>query len=390
MKINIFYKGNEPFPTQMWDYYYVYKQHLAFPTKPELDFTFNDINDNNITINQMEISAINVLHMQFDSIFPDIDECIHMYDLVLIDNHLESISVSSDETKRLVNTYDNVFLIAGSILNLDHVLYDKVITFDLYWEINKENYTSFKLITSHSDGKNNNRNGLVYIGGEMRSYRKYIFDLLENVNIIKKQRYSQVVCTDDVYYDDYTQIFVDKCNELYNVSGIVPPYSPLYKEIYIGIKGRQQGECNVGAILLPEYTMAKCIIYPESSFTNNEFHFTEKTWKCVTSKTHWVMFAGRGSYSIMREYGIRSILELIPNGIQFDDIACHEQRYHEIVKSIHYVNENLHIFDLPEANNILTENYESFYNNNKIIKQMADKIDTTLSAIYDKKTRRTF
>ena len=316
--------------------------------------------------------------MSFTTIASNVDEYIPLYDIVIIDNQLESVSVSSDEVKRLLIAHPNVFYMCGSIIGRDHLLYDKVITFDLFWEIIKHQYTSFQLGTSHFVGNSNTRSGVVYIGGEMRSYRRYIYDLLETVNIKKIQRDNVVSCTDDVYYDDYTQQFVDKCNEKYNVTGVIPDSSPLYQPTYLGIDGRRQGECSLGVFILPEYTMSNCIVYPESSFTNNEFHPTEKTWKCVVCNTHWIMFAGRGAYGIMRDYGFRSILEETPVGIGFDNISNHEQRYNAVVEAIRYVSENPAVFDTANAKNILTDNYRNFYNNNRIIKQMVTRIDTLL------------
>ena len=105
------------------------------------------------------------------------------------------------------------------------------------------------------------------------------------------------------------------------------------------------------------------MVYPETTFCNWEIYPTEKTWKCVKAKTHWIMFAGTGSYEIMREVGFRSIVELCPDNINnFDMIEDHVARIEKISKCCEYISNNSDIFDSLEAHDILESNYENFHN----------------------------
>jgi hypothetical protein len=154
--------------------------------------------------------------------------------------------------------------------------------------------------------------------------------------------------------------------------------NPFYASIHMGFNDRRTGTVNIGLITLDEYKTSQCVIYPEASLINYEIKPTEKTWKCIVCKTHWIMFAGCHSYRLLKEYGIESILSLVPNGLAFDDIEDHKQRYDAQMKIIQYLADNQDIFHTSEALAILNSNYESFFSNAYLIEQLVNKLDKIL------------
>ena len=102
---------------------------------------------------------------------------------------------------------------------------------------------------------------------------------------------------------------------------------------------------------------------------------TEKTWKCVVTKTHWIAFAGKHTYSMLADFGIRSILELVPGGIEFDNITSHTKRFESQVNSIKYLNKHQELLHTVEANNILNSNYENFFTNSDCLMPLINKLD---------------
>ena len=91
------------------------------------------------------------------------------------------------------------------------------------------------------------------------------------------------------------------------------------------------------------------------------------------------MFAGAGSYAIMKEYGFDSILSLVPNGLDFDKIKNHQERIDAQMNAIEYLVNTPSIFDTDEAMCILENNYENYFMSNLAMVNMVDTMDNMMA-----------
>jgi hypothetical protein len=98
----------------------------------------------------------------------------------------------------------------------------------------------------------------------------------------------------------------------------------------------------------------------------------------VVSKSHWILFAGRGAYKLMKDVGLTSILELTPNGIEFDSIPNHEERYMMQLESIIYLEQHPEILNSSKANKIVDMNYMAFHSSNEFVMPLVNKLDEIL------------
>jgi hypothetical protein len=376
IKINISTLDGDSYPLHIWDYYYSLKQYLSFPNNPTIDIQIEKID------NFERKGDITILHMRNHD-----DKSIALYvdkfDIIIIDNNMEPTSVSSQHIVDAMKLYPNVYFLCASFVSDDFPMSEKVITFSNDWVNTLDLFTNPMMPPKHAIKNAPNRKGISYVGGQLRSYRKYILDNLPSVGIKKIQNATTVVTTNDVYLDTDAQQFIDYCNELYNVCGdnVVDDIgNPFYKSVLHGIDGkRRSGNTLIGYYALEEYTTNNCIIYPETSFMNYEVLPTEKTFKCVACKTHWVMFAGAGSYAIMKEYGFDSILSLVPNGLDFDKIKNHQERIDAQMNAIEYLVNTPSIFDTDEAMCILENNYENYFMSNLAMVNMVDTMDNMMA-----------
>jgi hypothetical protein len=365
------------YSTQVWQYLYSYKQYKAYPNSTNIDIKFNKIELSNLpTLNK---SVLSILHLSMSSL--DVLEKVeHLdFDLIFVDNMCEHLSVGSVDLLEQLSVRSNMYMIVGSFVHPEHHLYDKCITMPRDWLNCRSWYTNPKAFVSYySDNTYTKVNGMLYIGGELRSYRKFIIDLLSGDSIRVMQNSSDIVATNDMINGtELDQLFVNECNDLYGVAG-VHKYNKFYNTIKFGLEEYPFGRTSIAYLILPEYNTYKCILYSEASFMNNEIYPTEKTWKCAVTKTHWIMFAGKNSYKLMADYGIRSILELVPGGIGFDNISNHADRFTKQTESVKYLQEHPEIFDTTEANDILDTNYAEFLTGNKFMMPLVNKLDEIL------------
>jgi len=286
------------------------------------------------------------------------EDCPDGYDHYLVENAGESPYVLGP-AKRLVDE-QKADLLIGSYLHKRHPLFKRTLTFPGDWTNCLDWYTRPVYFTSLLFKKQNRDKNLTFINGEKRSVRHYFLDqVCDHMNLIIDNNLSTVETRLIGYYTDADSTFVKYCNSLYEIDESPTSHISMNRVSF----GSKFGDVRLSYIPLPEYFTSRCIVYPETNFYNWEISPTEKTWKCVKAKTHWIFFAGAGSYEIMREIGFRSIVELCPDSINnFDMIEDHVLRIEKISKCCEYISNNSDIFDSLEAHDILESNYENFHN----------------------------
>ena len=290
------------------------------------------------------------------------------YDYYFVDNNLEHLNSIGNAQKFIDNNSADLML--GSFLHAKHSLYNRTVTFPNDYVHCGILYTnSFYFTSSLFVDKPRDKN-ITFINGENRSYRNYFMKTVEqscdlvfskDTNVIKTECNSNS-STQDEYFAEY-------CNNLYR-----DQLSPVHTKSHVSYKtvslGQNKGEVRLSYIPLDEYMTSRCIVYPETTFYNYELLPTEKTWKCVKAKTHWIMFSGAGSYELMRNLGYRSIVELCPSSINnFDDELDHVERIQKIAKCCEWIQNNPDVLTCTEADNILKKNYENFHEPAIMLKQ---------------------
>jgi len=259
-------------------------------------------------------------------------------------------------------TENKADLMVGSFLHELHPLYHRTISWPADLLLCLTWYTSPFYFTSYFFKKQQRDKNLTFINGQNRSIRNYFLDHVGNHmdKVISNDKSIRLSDLDD-FCSDADRNFVEYCNSLYDIDR-TPEKHVSTQEITFGIDGKF-GNTRASFIPLPEYFTSRCVVYPETSFHNYSAFPTEKTWKCVKAKTHWIFYGGARSYEIMRELGFRSIVELCPDHINdFDGLEDHVMRIEKISKCCEYISNNNGIFDSNDAKDILETNYENFHN----------------------------
>jgi hypothetical protein len=354
--------------TNIWKYHYALSQKKSFPNKPSYNIEFVDgINPN--------LGDFSVLHVGFSAIGKLSTDIIDRFDVVIIDNNVDHVQVHDELIYKYITECSNVYFLVGGFVTEKYTNSNKVLTYPADWIDCIQLYSDPLCFTRYSINITHDKSGIHFVGGALRSWRKYLIDRLP-IGIEVHQTSDAIAGTKHIIGGTkYDKPFIDMCNDLYEVEEHTTPSNELYEHITLGLEHLPAGGARLGYYALPEYEVSKCVVFPEACFVNHHAFPTEKIWKCVASKTHWIMFSGSESYSILGKYGIRSILELTPDGMDFDSIDDHQVRFDKQLNAIQYLVDNPSIFDSDDAMCILNSNYESFYNNHNIIRQMSDSID---------------
>lgn len=356
MFIQILETSGTDYSTHVFDILYSYCQYH------NIDFDFEVIhNKDNFSHNSIKVLLLDIK--------PEIskDYIIHNYDFVFLCNSAEHMAVSSDEMYDYLHEYNNVYGIVGSFIHKEFSFADKLIPF-MRDSINCKNwFANANTYISHYYHNYNNlpTKNILFINGQNRTQRQdwinhiaiHSNKIINNTPLISKQtKKSKFASEHDNQYIDY-------CNEKYPVdldTDQIKKTNNFSDEILFGKNGKH-GVTRRGYFPINEYYDSGCVVYPESNFFANEFYPTEKTHKCIFLKKHWIAITGKNAYAIMRDNGIRSIVELCPDSINdFDSEDDWFIKVKKISKCVEYIKNNKHIFDSKEAQKMLDDNFYNF------------------------------
>lgn len=352
---------------QLIDAWHAYKQHqtseyandkIHYTLADRLNFKFNK-HDYNLSILFAYIHDINI---------NVIDQYTTGYDLVLLCNGGESLQVGSPTVKNLIENNNNVFIITNGYLSQDHVLFDKNIWFPHNIQTCRDIWTRhfypqyFDLVKFKQLSP---AQALIYINGENRSNRQFFIDSLfeVNPNIPVKNSLSTSIkeLFDCQWESDLDTQFKNWVNSLYDVKIDNNNNNNYYSNsVHVGINDKF-GSVPPGYFHLPLYFEYRCVIFPETSWQNNELCITEKAIKCFYSGCLPFPVSGANVNRMYNELGFYTAWNLLPSDLQkFDSELDHRQRYKQMVEAIHWLYINPEVFTTNQFEKFVESNRTNF------------------------------
>jgi hypothetical protein len=348
---------------------YLQSKNLPSFSKP-LDIT--------VTEPKLIVKELNKLTVLFASM-PVTSKGINLdqYDMVLFSNADESLSVSTNYiVKNLPKS--NCYLIANSLLDESHSLYRKVISSyadvrlcSQYWR-NPE-YPQYYINAENSTISRTKP--LIFINGANRSWRHHVMQLIasKKLDIPMHSNISNIIHeTLDAHWESKEDsIFRSTLNDIYPVSR---NQSTTYYDdaIEVGIKtghiteGTENNVATVppGYFIMPEYFEYQCIIFPETSWQNNEVSITEKSLKCFYTKSIPWPIGGANLNKLYNSIGFKTAWNLLPKELQmYDSELDHFKRHSMMISALTWMTQNLAVLTSAEAELIRLQNKEKFLDN---------------------------
>jgi hypothetical protein len=291
-------------------------------------------------------------------------ELLDLYDLILLDNAQEPISVSTQvmlDTLQLSHCY----IVTGSILHSDHQYYNKFLSdsyclnahINLFWSQSfyPHSYELLKLKETARDGV------ACFINGGNRSWRHHFQTVLSKnesrVYIHNAMTESNtIVETDDSFFESAEdQLFRDWVNEEYPIKRNV---MGSFVSTLIGIDGKF-GDIPRCYRLMDLYFKYKFIIAPESTYLNDCIHINEKAMKCFVSGSLPFPIGGSNTNRLYNDTGFFTAWNLLPDELkQFDAIKDHQVRFEKAVQAISWLCDHPEVFDLDTTQKMLYHNMQ--------------------------------
>ena len=355
-KINITTK-NATVELQIFDALYAFLQNLD-------STNYKSIFD--ITIDSAYSSEdLNILCDYMPAKYSEHD--LTKYDLIFYSNGNEPLTVATSTMSKLLER-SNVYLISNSYLTNSHALSHKVLWFPFSIQMCRDYWTRrfypqyFENIKNEKINRNNN---LIAINGSIRTNRYYFSNLLE-LQEPTIQQCSNIGKTIHKLNDAHWESDQDtKFREWLNIEfiDISQPEPDHYydRSPVIGMNGKF-GKISPGYFIMPEYFKYSCVIFPESTWQNDELAITEKALKCFYAGSLPFPIGGSNINQLYNDIGFYTAWNLLPEKFkQFDKIKDHKTRYQLAVDAITWLNNNRSIFETDEFIKITTENKFNFF-----------------------------
>jgi hypothetical protein len=313
------------------------------------------------------LADINVCVLYMPTEYPEDDT--NKYDLTIITNTHEPLWIGTPCMKKILDSKGNIFLISNSWLESTHQLYDRVIPSiwnmficNTFWNNGfypqfYENLTNEKLPRS-SD--------LILINGRNDSWRHHLINLLEQSGsqiTVNSNLTNGILTTLDSQFESHEDTeFRQQVNNLYpTVNKIDVEKDKHYSSsVTVGID-KKFGLVSPGYFIMPEYFMSRCVIFPESTWQNDELCLTEKICKCFYSESLPWPIGGSNINKLYNEIGFYTAWNVLPDHLKvFDSIKNHSDRYPALVHAITWLEKNPEILSSQEVKHMLKQNKENF------------------------------
>jgi hypothetical protein len=150
----------------------------------------------------------------------------------------------------------------------------------------------------------------------------------------------------------------------------------------IGIDGKF-GQVSPGFFIMPEYFEYSCVIFPESTWQNNELAITEKAVKCFYAGSLPFPIGGSNINQLYNDLGFYTAWNLLPDALkQFDQITDHAVRYQQAIIAIDWLNSNRSVFTDDQFESMINQNRFNFLTckcDNTSVKKLHNIVQTLLN-----------
>lgn len=335
---------------------YAYYQSLDSHYRSDVQFTFANTVDQSATVN---------VYLDY---MPQQPKDLAEFNLVLYSNGCEPLTVSTDVIANSIHD-PKFYLVCNALVTPDHKYSDKIIWFpsnllttrDLWSRYFFPHYFSnYRLDAIHTREKN-----IIFLNGRNDSWR-YHFSLGLQETCPQIPQHSKISThvhetLDSFFESQHDRDFRESVNDIYK--GVIQrnQKSDYYdNSIECGIDGRF-GRWPPGYMILPLYYQYSCVIFPESTWQNDEVAITEKICKCFFSGALPWPVGGSNIHRLYNEIGFYTAWNLLPEDLQcFDSEKDHLVRYRSLLQAIKWLEDNPEILHSQQAQDMIVSNRQRF------------------------------
>jgi hypothetical protein len=345
---------------QIFDYVYAWLQSQSKHTNYRTDVQMK-------ISHEFDKDCFNILFASM----PDAPlENLSKYQLVILDNADEQLEVSTGAIYDAFVAHDHVYLLANSYLSASHALNGRVIPtiFD-NWKFKQYNlmpsYPQYYDLKIDQPVK---KSPLTFINGRNSAWRWHFVQRLNHylpgVAVRSEMTEKDKIVEIGESYFESSQDAEFRCwlNDQYIAVTLENAQTQaLYyyhdRAVQCGIDNRY-GVVPAGYFLIDDYFNHHVIVYPESSWLNDQLNVTEKAIKCFYARCFPAPLSGSGVNQLYNQLGFYTAWNLLPAEHQaFDHNKNHLERYEQMAQAMAWLYEHPEVFETQQAQDMIQHNF---------------------------------
>jgi len=386
MKINIKTHGVSNSALDLWWFYSAYKQsqnkHQNYQSGVEICIdSVTDTQSTDINIGWYESPTA------IDS--GDADD----FDLIFVTCGQHHLEVCTETMYELIGTKPHCYFVTGSYLASDHPYHHKTVCAPMV--LNAMAYYTRPFYPQYFDRRfpSSTRAPLIFINGQNRVNREYVIRKLKQkvpeLPIINNFDSQLERLQTSFFETEHDQLFRDTLNssiENFDYADLQNKSAYYDRSIEVGLDG-SHGRVAPGYFILDLYYKHHCVIFPETTWLNDEVFITEKIIKCLVSKSIPWPIAGSNTHQLYNDLGYQTAWNLLPDYLKsFDNTKDHAQRSELQAESIRWSDANPSIWSSQKAQDIREQNYNNFFSNTHD-RMGVEKLDELITSVQHRKTK---
>jgi hypothetical protein len=363
---------------QLIDYWAAYRQYINRDDAYRLDvnITFSDV----VVPDSTNIMVIGLMDHIDPADHPDVD-------LFLLDNNGESLEVSSDLFRELMLGRTDCWLVCGSYVQGDQTWQQRMISWNHNHTMTADAMTRAFYPQYHDVriSRHQRDRSMIYCNGQNRAWRQYWMHLMNqhcHIDVRNTLSTTAMPVLHCAWESTEDQLFREWLNGRPWVTELDQPYE-WCNAVAIGIEQGGQpkfGHVLAGYTMLDLYYQYHCVIYPESSWINDQLFVTEKTFKCLVAGAIPWPISGAGTNRMLDTIGVRTAWHLLPQELRsWDQEQDHRARYRAQSEAVAWAAAHPDIWISAEADQIRAHNRAWFYCNSMNV-QGAQCMDRAIMA----------
>jgi hypothetical protein len=168
----------------------------------------------------------------------------------------------------------------------------------------------------------------------------------------------KIIKTKDGMFESFhDRQFREQVNNIYDTLDHDPDYTYYDNSLDVGM-GHLKRKVVPGWLLIDSYLRFKCVIFPETTWMNDDLQITEKIVKCFFNRNIPWPIGGRYINRQYNEIGFFTAWNLLPSEYQtFDLIEDHFERYQLLAIAVKWLYDNQDVLYSQTAQKMLDQNF---------------------------------
>jgi hypothetical protein len=296
------------------------------------------------------------------------------FDLIIVDGQQHHLEICTPDMYRAFVDQDNCYFLTGAVVDDTYPRADRLLSFPngniFLHDFSTRSFYPQYYDRFDQDSSGKRKHDMIFINGQNRPHRQYMIDLLRSragsTVTVRQNTYIGTTQLDESFFETNEDTkFRNYVNTYFSTLDPAHQETHSIDHYYVNIGIDQKfGQISPAHFIIDEYYDYRCVIFPESTWLNNEICITEKLQKCAVARSIPWPVAGANADVLYNKLGYQTAWNLLPEQLQsYNYEQDHVKRYQMCADAIKWMTEHPETLTSDRARELVEHNYNLFFSN---------------------------